>query len=69
MVRVEVKVKYTYKTNRKEYDHELSVYVQQVTPASVEQEVSTFYDELAKRNPLESLRVILKIDIVTQTQI
>lgn len=69
MVRVEVKVDYTYKTNRKEYSNELSVYVAQVSPASVEQEVSAFYDELAQRNPLEGLRVILKIKILTQTQI
>ena len=69
MVRVEVKVDYTYKTNRKEYSHELSVYVQQVSPASVEQEVSAFYDELAQRNPLEGLRVILNIEILTETKI
>ena len=69
MVRVEVKVDYTYKTNRKPYDSTFSVYVQQVTTDSVEKEVNAFFDELAKRNPLEGLRVVLGIEILTQTQI
>ena len=69
MVRVEVKVDYTYKTNRKRYDASFSVYVQEVTTESVEKEVNAFFDELAQRNPLEGLRVVLKIEILTQTRI
>lgn len=69
MVRVEVKVGYTYKTNRKPYDCSFSVYVQQVTTENVEKEVNAFFEELAQRNPLEGLRVVLDIEILTQTQI
>lgn len=69
MVRVEVKVDYTYKVNRKPYDCSFSVYVQQVTMVNVQKEINDFFDELAKRNPLEGLRIVLGIKILTQTQI
>lgn len=69
MLRVTVKVWYTYKVNRKEYDHEFCIYVKEATQEQVEKEVNAFYSELAERNPLEGLRVIKKIDIKKQTQI
>ena len=69
MVRVEVQVEYTYKINCKQYSCDFSVYVKEVNTSSVEKEVNAFFTELAERNPLEGLRVVLGIKILTQTPI